>query len=83
MVGRRHIDMSGLNRSAILSEGYRMLPAAQQARKRARVGANVHDDKDRRPAGNRQRRNDLPERIKSTRRSRNNHNAVHSASLTP
>jgi hypothetical protein len=82
MVRRRHVDVPGLDRGAIPSKGCRQLPAhAQQTRQSAWMGAGMHNDKDRRRARNRQRRDDAPEGIKATGRSRNDDNADHSATL--
>jgi hypothetical protein len=44
---------------------------------------DVHNGKDRRRAGNGQRRDDAPEGIKATGGSRNDNNTNHSATLTP
>jgi hypothetical protein len=65
MVGRRYVYVPGLDRAAILSESSNM-PPTEQMRQNAGVGANVHDHEDRRSAGNRQRRYDASEGIKST-----------------
>ena len=65
MVGRRYVYVPSLNRGAVLSESSNM-PPTEQMRENAWVGANVHDHEDRRCAGNRQRRYDASEGIKST-----------------
>jgi hypothetical protein len=46
------------------------------------MGTNVHHDKNRRKARNRQCHNDPLKGIKTPGRSRNNHDAVHNTALT-
>ena len=54
----------------------------EQTRENAEIRAGMHDGEDRRPARNRQRRDNVPERFNPTRRCRD-HNNLHHAALTP
>ena len=67
MVGRCHVDMPSLDQTAVTSESCRV-PAAttQQMRQHAWMRADMHNNKNRRQAWDRQRRDDAPEWIKAT-----------------
>jgi hypothetical protein len=70
--------MSGFNQVAVLSKCHRKpTDAAEEQRKHAWLGADVHDDKDRRRAGSRQGFDHTLERLKTSSRSRNHHDGVH------
>jgi hypothetical protein len=54
----------------------------EQPRENAEIRARMHNGEDRRPARNRQRRDNAPERSNPARRCRD-HNNLHHAALTP
>jgi hypothetical protein len=82
MVRRRHVDVPGFNEDAVLGKRCGKPGTAEKRRQRAWVAADVHDDEDRRRAGDRQRCNEAPEGFKTTGRSPDHHDRVHDATST-